>query len=383
MARPTRLPFLLTALAAACASPHHTAPDTAPAAPDLARLAQRSTAAALAEEPVAAVQVYLRAIAEHPDDPVLLDALVNTAADQRLLPLALLALRVRSDAIGQWYLGRVRYLLAADLPPDRALRQLDAAMQCFDAAMQQQPDYRDTSEQWLAMCLGKKGNIAFRAGDLAAAQDWLLQATRLCPDRIGVDLGGGDSARLGLLRLGERTMRDTARTEAMFHAAAALADTDLDLLNNAAVYARDRGVQLERAGDPAAATTMFERSYAAYQRAVAQAPGDVRLRNDCALVAVHHLRCDWYAAKAMLEGAIADGERALRDAPPATAAGRRDLDEAVGDCYENLALWHLKHGQDAAAAKAAALASMQHHPGKRRGGAQRHLQAAERLLRGK
>lgn len=312
---------------------------------------------------------------------MLLDALVTTAADQQLLPLALLALRPRRDAIGQWYQGRVRYLLAADLPAERALPQLDRAMQCFTAAMTANADYRDSSEQWLAMCLGKQGNLALRADDLARAEDLLLRSTRLRPDRIGVDLGGGDSTRLGLLRLGERTMRDTARTEAMFGTAAALVDTDIDLLNNAAVYARDRGVQLERQGD-AAAAAMFERSYACYRRAVALAPDDVRLRNDCALIAVHHLHRDQDAAKAMLEGAIADGERSLREAPPATARARRDLDEAVGDCYENLALWQLEHG-DAAAALAAAQASLQHYPGERRDGAQQHRRAAEQRLAGR
>ena len=56
---------------------------------------------------------------------------------------------------------------------------------------------------------------------------------------------------------------------------------------------------------------------------------------------------------------------------------------AVGDCYENLALWHLKHSKDAAAAKAAAKKSQDYYPGGRRPGARRHLREAERLLQGK
>jgi hypothetical protein len=84
----------------------------------------------------------------------------------------------------------------------------------------------------------------------------------------------------------------------------------------------------------------------------------------------------------MLDAAILDGEQTLRAAPPADDRARQDLEEAVGDCYENLALWQLRHGSDAAAAKAAALASLEHFPGATRPGARRHLQAAERLLRG-
>ena len=59
------------------------------------------------------------------------------------------------------------------------------------------------------------------------------------------------------------------------------------------------------------------------------------------------------------------------------------VEEAVGDCYENLALWHLKHSKDAAAAKDAAKKSQDYYPGARRPGAIRHLRAAERLLQGK
>ncbi|MEO6710366.1 MAG: hypothetical protein ABI054_13420, partial [Planctomycetota bacterium] len=162
--------------------------------------------------------------------------------------------------------------------------------------------------------------------------------------------------------------------------ASALVDSDLDLLNNAAVYARDRGTQLEKSGKTEEAVAMFERSYAGYQRAVELDPSSVRMRNDCALIAIHHLDRDWELSRQMLDSAIVDGERALLDDPPALARDRQDLDEAVGDCYENLALWHLEHSKDSAAARAAALVSLEHYPRERRGGARRHLQAADALL---
>ncbi len=315
-----------------------------------------------------------------PDDERALQELVEKAIAEEQLPRALAVLEPRHDALGLWFQGRVRYLMAESKPATEALALLDAAMGCFESAQQKNPAYADTCEQWIAMCLGKKGNLAFVAGDLPNAEAWLLEATRLRPDRITADLGGGDTVKLGLLRVGDRYMRNFAKTEAFFRSAVAAADTDVDLLNNAAVYARDRGVQLEKAGKHEEATRMLERSYATYQRAVALDPHSVRLRNDCALVAVYYLERDWDESKELLESAIAEGEQQLLESPGADARLRQELDEAVGDCYENLALWHLKHDQDAAAAEAAARKSLEHYPQAQRAGAQRHLEAAEKVL---
>jgi tetratricopeptide (TPR) repeat protein len=314
------------------------------------------------------------------DDEQQLRELVDKATAEKQLPRALAELEPRRDALGLWFQGRVRYLMAESEPPAQALATLDTAMACFQSSPQKNPAYADTCEQWLAMCLGKKGNIAFGMGDLPHAEAWLLDATRMRPDRIRADLGGGETVKLGLLRVGDKYMRTFAKTEAFFRAAVAAADPDVDLLNNAAVYARDRGVQLEKAGKREEAARMFERSHATYLRAVELDPLSVRLRNDCALVAIYYIESDWDEARALLEGAIADGERQLHENPPADARERQDLDEAIGDAYENLALWHLKHGQDAAAAQAAARASLLHFPGEKREGAQRHLEAAQKLL---
>jgi hypothetical protein len=339
--------------------------------------------------PAEAVNVYLRALQQSPDDQALLGASVDTAAAQKQLPLAVEALADRSDATGLWYLGRARYLLAdAERNagrPEAAQKLLDEASTAFATSMQKNGDYRDSCEQWLAMCLGKKGTVAFFSDDDKNAEAWLLESIRQRPDRIGEDLGGGETTKRSLLRLVDRYMKrnDLVKVEAISRAGAAAANSDVDLLNNAGLFARDLGNTLERAGKQEPAQEMYEQSYKSYRRAQQLDPTNVRLRNDCALIAIYHLDRDWEPSRQLLDSAIADGEARLRDDPPADANEREQLDEAVGDCYENLALWHLKHGKDAAAAKAAALASMQHHPGEQRTGAQRHLQAAERLLRGK
>lgn len=336
-----------------------------------------------------AVNIFVRALQRAPEDQALMGTLVDTAAQQGQMPLAIAALAARDDATSLWYLGRAHYLHADNLRRSdkwpEAQKALDEAKQQFERSMQKNNSYRDSCEQWVAMCLGKKGNLAFHQEDLANAEKWLLEATRLRPDRIGEDLGLAETTKLGILRVADKHFkkRDLAKTEAIYRAASDAANGDLDLLNNSGLFARDHGNQLERAGKKEEAMGMYEQSYKAYRRAQQLEPGNVRLRNDCALIAIYHLDRDWELAKEMLDGGIATGQQRLRDDPPSDVQQKQDLDEAVGDCYENLALWHLKHSQDFAAAKAAAEASMKHYPGARRGGARRHLQEAERKLQGK
>jgi tetratricopeptide (TPR) repeat protein len=335
----------------------------------------------------AAVDLHVQALAVDANDTTALAALVTTAAAVDRLPRALAVLRERDDPTSLWYRGQASFLLAdrlrddasGDAPP--VLTELDAAMAAFTASMQGNPAFRDSCEVWLAMCLGKKGHVAFVANDLVHAEEWLLGALRRRPDVLSTALGRDESVKLGILRLGDRIMRDFARTETLFRAALVDAPDDLDFLNNAAVYARDLGTRLTRAGKRDEALPPYERSYATYSRAVELAPADIRLRNDCALVAIHYLQRDWERSKQLLDGAIADGETILRTSPPSDERGIRDFEEALGDCYENLALWHLHLGAaGAVAAKAAALRSLQLHPGAKRPGAARHLQAAESLL---
>jgi hypothetical protein len=356
---------------------------------DLPLLQQWSAAEQWAGAGAEAVNVYVRALLRQPDDARLFDPIIDTAANVDQLPLAVEALQARSDATGQWYLGKARYWLAHAQrlagKPAEAQQTLDLARADFAASMQKNPAFRDSCEQWIAMCLGKKGTIALAEDDAGNAEAWLLESARLRPDRLVEDLGNGESTKRSLLLLVDKFLKrnDLAKVEAIARKAADAAPGDVDLQNNAGLFARDHGNALERAGRAREAQEMYEQSYKAYRRAHELDPANVRLRNDCALIAIWHLERDWEQSRQLLESAIADGERTLRDNPPDDRNEREQLDEAIGDCYENLALWHLKHSKDAAAAKAAAQKSQQFHPGQRRPNARRHLQAAERLLQGK
>jgi tetratricopeptide (TPR) repeat protein len=205
------------------------------------------------------------------------------------------------------------------------------------------------------------------------------------PDRINDDLGLQETTKIGVMVLADHYARggDLGKTEQIYRAATAHAHSDLDLLNNEGLFARDHGNQLERAGKKDEAMALYEESYKAYSRAAELDPSNVRLRNDRALIAIHYLERDWDENRELLERAAKDGEQQLKDFPKSDVQGRQTLDEALGDCYENLALWHLKHGGDAAAAKAAAEQSLLHHPGKMRPGARRHLAEANKQLQEK
>ena len=356
---------------------------------DLAMTQLWSTTEQWAAAPAEATNVYVRASERAPTDFGLLELLVNTAAEQKQLPLAIASLQKRDDAGTVWYLGKAQFYLAGDErqagKAEEAMKTIDAAKQSFTQSMTKNAGYRDSCEQWLAMCIGKQGNIAYSLKQFDEAEKLLIEAATLRPDLINQDLGLTETTKRGILFLVDsfRKKNDLKRCESISRAACNAANSDVDLLNNSGLFARDYGNLIERDGKTEAAQEMYEQSYKAYSRAVELDGKNVRLRNDCALIAIYHLDRDWDETKALLEGAIADGEDTLSNSPPDDEDQKQQLEEAVGDSYENLALWHLKHSKDGEAAKAAATKSQNFYPGKGRPGARRHLQAAERLLQGK
>jgi regulator of sirC expression with transglutaminase-like and TPR domain len=333
-----------------------------------------------------AVGIYARMLAKSPDDQALLGQIVDTAAQMSQSSAAVDALKARDDATGVWFLGKARFLASGDLRAagnnDEALAELDRARECFAKSMAKNKDYAASCKQWISYCLGKKGNIAYTMDRFDDAEKWLLEACTTDPSHIADDLGLSESTRLGIMRVADKFFRkqDLGRVESIYRKASDAASGDLDLLNNSGLFARDWGNELERQKKVKEAQEMYEQSYKAYSRAHQLDPSNVRLCNDTALIAIWHLERDWDQSKQMLDTAIAEGQKQLAAIPADKPQQRKDLDEAIGDCLENLALWHIKHSKDAAAAKAAAIESQKHHPGAGRPGARRHLAEAERML---
>ena len=348
-----------------------------------------STTEQWAEAPAEATNVYVRASERAPADFAMLDLLVNTAAAQKQLPLAIASLAKRDDAGTVWYLGKAQFYYAGDQrqggKTDEAMKTLDQAIASFTKSMTKNAGYKDSCEQWIAMCVGKQGNIAYATKDYDLAEKLLIKAATLRPDLINQDLGLTETTKRGILFLVDsyRKKNNLMKCESISRAAAQAALSDIDLQNNSGLFARDYGNAIERDGKVKEAQEMYEQSYRAYGRAVQLDGKNVRLRNDLALIAIYHLNRDWDQVKALLDSAIADGERMLEESPPSDENEKQQLEEAVGDSYENLALWHIKHSKDGQAAKAAATKSQDYFPGKRRPGARRHLRSAEQLLQGK
>ena len=96
------------------------------------------------------------------------------------------------------------------------------------------------------------------------------------------------------------------------------------------------------------------------------------------MILVYYLQREWDEVEKLLTEASADGDRQLAENPPENPQARRDLEEAVGDCYENLALYHLRHTGDLDKARQAAEKSLEYYPGEQRPGARRHLAEIER-----
>lgn len=356
---------------------------------DAAALKLWSTMEQWAKKPVEAVNVYARALQRAPDDTTLLAGLCDTARSTGEIDPAIAALSGRTDALGVWYLGCCHFAKAATLRTAtknaEAQQQLDLAIGCFDKSMAENRDYTSTCKQWLAWCYGKKGCAAYSTGDVANAEKWLLRSVELKPDEIDTDLGLSETTKLGILSLADKYYKanDLGHVEAIYRAASDAANADVTLLNNAGLFARDYGNQLERQGQTAAARAMYEQSYKAYAQAQRLDPTNVQLCNDTALILIYHLERDWDRARELLDQGIATGEKQLRDDPPEDRQGFQDLDMAVGDSYENLALLHLKHTGDLEAARAAAEASLRHYPKQNRGGARRHLAEIDRREQGK
>lgn len=323
------------------------------------------------------------ALAQQPESTFLLDQLVETAAAQEQLVAAVEALADRSDAPAQWYRGKARFLNSQQEwrngKPAEALQTLDLAIADFEAAKQLEASYATSCDEWLAYCLGCRGVIRLGQDDSGRAAKDFLAAAKRAPTALANDLGNGYTIKRGILTLGGRFMsaNDLGRAEALFRRATEAAPEDPDFANNHGLFARDHGVGLEQSGKEQEAAAMFEASYASYTRAAELQPENVRFINDRALLLIYHLHRDLDQAHELLQQAIALGEKRMAESPPEDPAARRDLEESIGDCYQNLGVYQELHGDDPVAAEASYRKSLEFYPHGMRDSS-RHLDRLER-----
>ena len=308
----------------------------------------------------AALDVVARAIARRAtggpiEDTALLGQLTDLGASTGSSDVALTALREQTGATATWFAGKAWFNRAQELVVDdqldAALDALKQAEQAFEAAKRANPDFERSSTQWQALCRGKRGTLLLNTDREGALQS-LLEAARISPDQLTQSLGAGYTIKHGLLVVADKYYRDEnlGKVVDVYRQAAEVAPTDSDFANNLGLMARDHGVALERDGKKDEANKMYEMSYAAYTKAAELEPERIRLINDRALLLIYHLQRELDLAQKLLRQGIAKGEQRLAEEPPTDEKALAELQESIGDCYQNLGVYYAAHTDDDAAA---------------------------------
>ncbi|MCE9595211.1 MAG: hypothetical protein K8S98_13575 [Planctomycetes bacterium] len=296
-------------------------------------------------------------------------------------------------------LGLARFELALAHLDATTVPEFETAQREFRAAREADASLETDGLGWQAMCRAGIGWSKLAASDLAGARAAFESMESLFAGGMRWRIEGRlRSGVEGLEAVGAAFQRSNALADAAecFDRLAEYEPTEMRFANNAGFFNRDLAVQiagtaddLERAArgeiqDPSrlaelrvaaglaregavdaaakrafehaaqqardAAGRFFEKSFAAYEKALALAPDDVRLQNDTALMLVYYLHRDWDRARSLLETAIEQGEKQLADTTLADDA-RSALQNAWGDAHENFGVLALEHDRDAAAAR--------------------------------
>src|SRR5689334_7033778 len=228
-------------------------------------------------------------------------------------------------ALGIWYPAVQHYEAGCELARGQrdGRAEFDAAEGLFARAAALDPAIEPACTEYRAACRVGVG-WSLLASDVQASEAAFHQAEELAPGR---ELPAGlPSALDGLYRLARHwAEKDAGHASELFEELHRRAPTNAEWANNAGMALREAAVELEKRGRAACsgksraeaeallarARETMERSYRAYQDAVALAPEDVGFVNDCALILVYHLQRDTDQAEAMLRRAIELGEAQL------------------------------------------------------------------------
>lgn len=296
------------------------------------------------------------------------------------------ALSSRTDPRGLWYLGRARYLVAMDQwsknpkEPKDALVTMAKAREAFDKSKAGNAQFGDSCDQWSALSYGAEGYMRIAADDLEGAEKALLTSAKMRPEKITAEFNPGSTTKNGILVIGGKYVNsDLGKMTALFREAHAAAKADADFANNLGLAARDYGTQIERAGKAEDAKKLYEESYAAYNAACELDQANVRLQNDRALILLYNLRRDTEKAKEWLVAAVAKGDQQLKESPPASKDERNNLEEAVGDAYQNLGYYEMTYSKNYAEAKKWYTKSLDYYSPSKRGESRAALGRLQRM----
>ncbi len=274
-----------------------------------------------------------------------------------------------------WYLGRAQVALAdkqrKDASFEAALGSYREALATYEKYDRMRPDHHDGTAQWLAICNLSIGRIQLDSGDLDAAKRsfWAAyDATPLVAEyradgypRVYDSFGGNYLGGLSLIgqRISDGSGVDSLRDSLQFFEEVLAKHPDRfgAFYNNAALSARDLGVAVwndaKRAAEASASTAeqqagsseamqLWEKSYRYYCKAVELSPEDARIVNDCGLMLVYHLNREYDRAEQLFRRAAELGQEKLDRLPgDAPIAEVNDVEEAVGDAWQNLGKMYL------------------------------------------
>ena len=259
----------------------------------------------------------------------------NTEAAQR--ELAKLRSLTPNDAALTWYSGYAWVLRGNEQrlasKPEAAPAFYARARKDFEKAMQQNPSFAKNAKHWIALTFDSEGWIAYAAKDVQRARKLWLRALHTYPPAAAINDALGKSAKTGILKLGGDAFHAEefeAGAKLMQAALEALGHDDSDLLNNRGFLLREQAMRLT--SDREAQKRAFRASWAAYKRAVALQPDNVRTLNDAALIDAYYLHENAGVAERLLRHAIEVGREQLAEA----GENQQALEEAVGDAYMNL-----------------------------------------------
>ncbi len=345
-----------------------------------------------AGRPEEAMSTLERGLDRAPTDGRMLAKLVDIARENGGSQTALLRINAFVNAHpdvagGFWWLGRERFDLACTRLREGAADEFAAAERAFARARELDSSLTADCKGYEVVCRAGVGWSRYHSNDLEGAVAAFLSMNEVMergiewdyPERLssgiqGLALAGNQYAERGdwlsaaevfgkLFEL-QPDRADWANNQGFFlrDQAVALEQLGRDLCEQAALLPSDPQALarwLERAGLPAdlqgdlgaalkakaeenlsRAAELMEQSYAAYQNAARLAPDDVRLVNDTALVAIYYVDRDLERAEEMLLGCIELGTRGLEDASLEREA-RIELENALGDSYENLGYLYL------------------------------------------
>ncbi|PIE23130.1 MAG: hypothetical protein CSA62_08820 [Planctomycetota bacterium] len=309
------------------------------------------------------------------------------------------------SAMVAWFSGQAALAYADELRSggaiEAALRRYDLAFEAFGRCMQLEPNYSGWSKLKQAIARISQARMYIEDDKTEQAEKLLDTAYEISPAIAAVNEDGnllysdglGKDYRGGIVALGAQfagMAGERLEHAVRFWRKITARHSDWGFAwNNLGFACRDLGVRRSKSkgGEGAgkkSAKELWEESYAAYEKAVHYSPEDPRIVNDCGLMLIYHLYRNYDRANELFERAIELGREQLDELGPKTqdeskelASKRRDLEEATGDAWENLAKSSWEHGKDAKKARAALKEAQKYFPYKRRGGVRKILASIE------